>query len=206
MPTKSRTTKQPDYWKKPAKIKARAVNCQHYRSISKESSIPKEKEYWTLCHKQPDEDGCEIVQLCKMGLITKNQFHGVDRSKELIDENKGFHPDANWYHGEWINVINNKPFNPAMVYLDLTNFTDGKNALDTVSQTMYLCPKNTVLVVNAMLHDSRSSRRFDPTTLIKGLSRTVSSFELQRWVSRIENYIYKPAYTEMITYIFHKVK
>ena len=90
------------------KIQAREKNLEIYRKLTGLDSLPSDKTYWTLSHKQGNEDGEEIVQLEKNGFLTKNQFHGVDREKDIIEQNKIYHPNANWHHGNWIKVIKNQ--------------------------------------------------------------------------------------------------
>ena len=196
---------QPIYHKSPFKINARKENVDSYCRISGNNSIPTEREYWTLCNWQPDDDGSEIMQLKKLGFLKKKQFHGVDIDKEIIEQNKIWHPDANWHCGDWLEVIGYNDFNPAMVYLDTTGFVDHSIVIRTAVGTMLLCPKKTLLIVNAMLNDPRSSRKFDPSKLIGEIGRKVPSSELKKWDQSIENYDYSSTgKTDLISYMFYK--
>ena len=200
---------QPDYWDLEPKIKAREENVSIYRRLTRNVSIPLDRGYWTLANIQrPDKDGTEIVHLCKMGFIVKNQFFGVDWDVDKIQQNRLWHPEANWYVGEWLEVIREQDnFNPSMVYLDTTNFADHLPAAKIVASTMYLCQPNTVLFANVMLNDPRSHQKFDPAGLMRHLEKSVASKELSKWQSNIENYVYNGSgKTNMITYALHKIR
>ncbi len=196
---------QPDYYKCIYKAAARQTNVEAYRRLSGRKRIPKNRSYWTLCNKQPRDDGSEIVQMQKEGLLTKSQFHGVDRDSEIIEQNKVWHPTANWHVGEWTEVIENCEFEPALIYLDTTNFADHWTATDTVVRTMMLCPPHTVLLANLLLNDPYSSKRFDPDKIIEHLGSHVPSMEIRRWSNVVESFIYSTTgKTYLITYILHK--
>lgn len=88
------------YWTSQTKIKARLENVRSYRRLTDNHSIPKGKTYWTLCSLQPpNEEGCELNQLVKEGLITREQFFGVDFKKDVIKKNKKWHLNSTWYCG-----------------------------------------------------------------------------------------------------------
>jgi hypothetical protein len=106
----------PKYSLLDVKISARKEMVDMFRDITNQHSV---KEYWTLCNEQPDIPNSEINQMLELRIIkSKDQFHGVDFSKEIISENKKIHPEANWYCGDWENVIVENEFNPSLVYLD----------------------------------------------------------------------------------------
>ena len=196
---------QPDYFKCETKINARMENVNIYRKLTGNYSIPKDRTYWTLCNKQPDIEGSEIVQMIASGLIEKRQFHGVDNNEDIIKQNRIWHPDANWYFGDWIEVIEKEDFNPSLIYLDTTSFADYKIASNMTVRTMLICQPQTVLLVNAMLNDPRSSRKFDPAGLIRNLERQVPTLELRMWNKEINNYSYSTTgKTGLVTYVFKK--
>lgn len=199
---------QPHYWELPAKLAAREENAAVYRRLTGNHSIPKDKGYWTLCNEQPLKKGAEIVQLCDIGLISKNQFFGVDWDEKIIAENKLAHPIANWFCGDWIKVIRDcDDFNPAFVYLDSTKFADHVAAANLVASTMHFCGGDTVLLANMMLNDPRSRKRFDYRPFVHHLSNIVGPIELGKWSPNVECYCYNGSgKTEMITYILHKLE
>lgn len=197
---------QPDYSNLLSKIAAREENVAIYRRLTGNYSIPSDRGYWTLCDEQPNEPGSEVVQLCSLGLISKSQFFGVDWDKDKIAKNKVVHPEANWYYGEWREVIREQDnFNPALVYLDTTSFADHLPSAKLIASTMYLCSANTVVLFNVMLNDPRSKAKFDPTGQMRLLQRFVGPLELRKWVQEIENYTYSgTGKTNMITYVLYK--
>jgi len=182
---------QPNYSACPYKIKARERNIKEYRRITKQDTIPEGRGYWTLCNKQPpagDDEKSEIIQLIDAGLLTKKQFHGVDRDEEIINQNRIWHPDANWYTGEWLDVIESKEFNPAMIYLDMTSFADHWVATELVTRTMMICPSNTLLAANVMLNDPRSRRKFHSQQLLENISREIPERVLRKWLPDINEH------------------
>lgn len=196
---------QPRYHEIEYKQKARAENVKIFRRVTGLDRIPEGKEYWTLCHLQTHDEGAEIVQLKGMGFLGKTQFHGVDTDVELIRRNTQYHPSAHWYHGEWTDVIDHNVFNPSMVYLDTTCFSGHRRSIDLTARTMMRCPDGTVLFVNTMLNDPRSSRRFNSSRLLDMLHRKVPPSELTKWEPMVENYEYSTTgKTDFVTHVFYK--
>lgn len=190
------------------KRKARARNMRIFRRLTGLKSIPKSSEYWTLCASQPPKDGkstSEIVQLSKDGFLSPGQFHGVDREKSLIQQNKKWHPKAHWYAGEWSDVIRDNDFNPAMIYLDTISFINTDSTAKLAAFTMPLCPQGTVMIVNAMMNDPRSRRRFDHRDIIALMCKHMGSFELDKWKKAVECFDYNATgYTNMMSLILFK--
>lgn len=200
---------QPHYWELESKIKARACNIAAYRELTGNQALPQNKGYWTLCNEQPpDSEGTEIIQLVSSGLIATNQFFGVDNDKSIISKNEVWHPEAKWFFGDWLEVIkkNISLFDPGLIYLDATNMLGkGRTAHKLVKETMYLCPFDTVLAVNFMLNDPRSSIKFNEDILLKEIVQNVGPIELAKWSKKVINYSYNATgKTEMMTYILYK--
>jgi len=167
-------------------------------------SIPNDKQYWTLCHNQPNKQGSEINQLVRLGLINKRQFHGVDKSKSIISQNKKIHPDAFWHWGEWIDVIKNNPkFNPALIYLDTMYVTTKGPALTITMQTLGVCPAHTMVAVNVMLTNPHSGESFDDQEFPKNIRELLTPEANKSWHEYKGFYIYSSTKrTFMGTYIF----
>lgn len=199
---------EPQYHDLAVKKKARARNIKTFRQVTGLKSIPKSHEYWCLCALQPPKNGnvtSEIAQLTDDDFLVTQQFHGVDRSPEIIQQNEKWHPKAHWYAGEWSDVIRDNDFNPAMIYLDTTSFIDTANTADLVANTMPLCPSNTVMIVNAMINDPRSRKRFDYRQLVELISKRMGSLELNKWKPRIRCFDYNATgYTDMMSLVFIK--
>jgi len=198
---------QPIYEKSVFKINARQENIKLFREITGRQCIPKGRTYWTLCNRQTVSPGSEISQLLDAGLLTTGQFHGVDRDEDIIERNKQWHPKAHWHHGDWIEFIEScgNKFNPAFIYLDTTSFADHYPAENMTARTMLLCPRNTLLLVNVMLNDPRSSRQFDINKLIDKINCKIPPMELQNWDRSVKNYSYSATgKTTMNTYVLYK--
>lgn len=190
------------------KKKARARNVKVFQRLTGLQTIPESSEYWTLCASQPPKDGkssSEIVQLIKSNFLVPDQFHGVDRNKGLIQQNKKWHPKAHWHDGEWSDVIRDHDFNPAMVYLDTISFINTSGTADLVANTMPLCPPNTVMIVNAMMNDPRSRKRFNYKDLVELICKRAGSFELNKWRRKVECFDYNATgYTNMMSLVLFK--
>jgi hypothetical protein len=196
---------QPVYSDLARKIEARARNIAAYRHLTGNQEIPPDREYWTLCNLQPDTHGSEIVQLEYEGLLQKHQFHGVDNNASYIEQNRLWHPDANWHEGDWLSVIQSVHFNPSMIYLDTTGLADSDSIIRLAKNTMLRCPSQTVVVINSMLTDPYSGRRIDRNALNDGISRLMSRSSYVLWDKQIRRFIYNATgKTDMLSCIFYK--
>lgn len=198
---------QPNYSLSPRKRNARALNIEQYREYTGLSSIPHDRSYLTLCNKQPDNEGSEITQVLESGLIrSKSQFIGIDIDADIIQENNMLHPEANWYHGDFLSVLEENEFNPAMIYLDTTGFCDHYPATRLVVGTMFLCPPDCMLFANVMLNNPRSSAsRLNDKKLLENIGRMVPPSVLSRWQLKIPSYRYSvTGRTDMKTFILYK--
>lgn len=97
-----------------------------YRNTFNRDSIPDDRQYWTLCNFQADEQGnipeaSEVGQLTDSGLIKMNQVYGVDFYQNIIDHNKTHIPEANWFCGELYEKITEHIdiFHPSIINIDL---------------------------------------------------------------------------------------
>ena len=183
-----------------------------YRRITGTYSIPKEKQYWTLCAYQPDEEGAEINQMVKEGLLTKKQFHGVDSTKVCIKCNKKCHPGAKWIHGKWNEAIKYcKNYNPALIYLDTIYMAGHSNAikiaLDTIKSP---CQTGTILVINVILTDYHRGIQWPIKVFMNNLNQAMSPLQRECWkFYPVENskkacYTYQSSMAKMGTYILVK--
>jgi alpha-L-fucosidase len=197
---------QPVYHEKPKKIEARKQLVQAYRDITGNQSIPLDRNYWTLCNRQPNSEGAEIVQLVNMGFLKKDQFCGVDYDvyeEGVIEKNRQDHPEAHWFKGDWLEMIseNYDQFKPSLVYFDYTRAVITPASHLYVARTMNFCPDETVVAANVMISDGRSNRKFDPQSFLGYLMpylRKPSS-----WGVYDHFYTYKASKTEMATYFFY---
>lgn len=85
------------------------------------NGLDSDLQYWTTCG-NCTKPGTEFDQVISSGLVRPNQFHGVDYRKEVIEENKKLNINANFYYGDFFNVIieasNNRNFHPGIVHFD----------------------------------------------------------------------------------------
>lgn len=197
---------QPVYYTKIPKIEARKQVVGVYRKITGNQSIPDDRNYWTLCNWQPDVEGAEIVQLKKMGLLVDEQFFGIDndiKEEGIIEHNKKCHPRANWFKGDWLEVIDEhyEKFKPSLVFFDYTRSVVVVSSHIIVARTMNMCPPGTMVAANLMLSDGHSKRKFDPNTLIENLG---SHLRYSDWQVLDRYYSYRSSQTDMATFIFYK--
>lgn len=109
----------PNYHKSEKKELAREDTIINmYRKLLGRKSLPKNKEYWTLCA-DCTQGNNEFSQVIKYRLIEPNQFCGVDSSQKIIKGNKKEHPESKWFAGDLYNVLGeNVDFNPGIVNYD----------------------------------------------------------------------------------------
>ena len=192
------------------KVQARKGLSLFYQKETKTKSIPEKKQYWTLCNIQSTSSKSEINQLSSMGLFKKSQFHGVDRSEEIIQENIINHPEAHWYHGEWDSVIrgNSRTFDPAVIYLDLTSMAKTEAVLRTVNATMNLCDVDTFIFINVMLNNPRDPKiHFHDDDFLNGFYASTFIEFNKNWHFFDKALHYNATgLTNMVTYPFRKIK
>jgi len=149
-------------WNCPKKIEAREQSIiLSYREFFNRQSIPKDKQYWTMCGSYDDHKGSpikgEFHQLEKAGLISSNQFHAVDINLTIIEQNKKHYPKLNWYQGDFLKKMKNQcisgSFNPAIVNCDNVRLI-GQGVPYLVSLLMFLehNSDNVMVVSNLMLN------------------------------------------------------
>ena len=195
----------PDYSASGFKVMARAENVRIYRDVTGLGRIPVGKTYWTLCNLQPPDAGSEIVQLEKLGFLSKSQFVGVDSDASVIDRNRRWHPSAAWKAMDWVEAVHGTDFDPAAVYLDTTSFADHDNAARLLTATLLRSGNGTVVFANVMLNDPRSRKRFKADALIAALGTEIPPGELRKWCREVVNYEYSmTGKTDMGTCVFVK--
>ena len=92
-----------------------------------------------------------------------------------------------------------------MIYLDTISFINTSLTANLVANTMPLCPNNTVMIVNAMMNDPRSRKRFDYRDLVELICKRAGSFELKKWKRDVECFDYNATgYTNMMSLVLFK--
>ena len=151
-----------------------------YREIMGHNSLPPDKQYWTLCGKHTSPY-CELPHALADGIITPNQFHGVDRVKDIITHNRKIYPEANWYEGEFDRVIDQVDgFTPGLVNLDTVHMTEKASIL--AAQVLFvlvsLGASDCLLAVNHLLNNPREHNdRCQPPDYFTDRMNNISAFQ-----------------------------
>lgn len=194
-------------------------------------NIPKNNQYWTMCGPHAKngvfQSGSELGQLTKSGIISEDQFYGVDIQKEIIDQNNAAKPKANWIHGDFqeviSNYIENKNFSPAIVNADFISMKE--YGVQETSEIMELLEendsRNVMLISNIMFNNPHQHGVFDKEDekeISKAIDSVVSEFENRKffrsvwstgnWDTHPECFVYngtgKKSRTVMGTFIFFR--
>lgn len=97
-------------------------------------SLPKDKQYWTMCGQCATPDGnplsgSEFSQLVKAELILPEQFVGVELEANIHKLNVKAYPDLNFINNDFysamVNAESRGEFNPGIVNADLPRTPDG---------------------------------------------------------------------------------
>jgi hypothetical protein len=161
----------------PKKLKARQETIiKMYRKYFSDS-LPEEKQYWTMCATHTDGDGqllmgSELDQMLRDGLITINQFHGVDIDLSIIDNNSKFLPQAHWYLGDFYNTMvkNINDFNPGIVNCDHLKMPQSGGAAYVSKCLAWLSGQNGLMFIsNLILTPPRHNASCSPDEYIAEL-------------------------------------
>jgi hypothetical protein len=205
-------SKQPAYYRKPEKIKAREAVIKVYRELSGHQRIPQGYQYWTLCNRQPSHPDSEINQLARKAFLTKEQFYGVDydlNNEGIIEKNCLDHPEANFFHGDWLEVIGTACeedwFRPSLVYFDYTFTVANSKTANYFSDTLNMCrEKNVVVAANVMISSGHSNKKYNATDFGNDVWNKI--YEKSHWKRFELAYQYRASFTDMRTYWFHRIK
>lgn len=151
-----------DFNKYSNKIQARQDTIiDMYRKLFKQCSIPKDKDYITLCAKQVEgnklENGSELKQLLDSKLISSKQFYGVDTDEPTIKMNKII-KNAKWICSDLLSFLmdNINELNPAIINIDSV-FCSKKKITDLLSDVMLLLyennKRNCMIVANFIINN-----------------------------------------------------
>ena len=189
-------------------------------------TLPKNKQYWTMCSMQTDEhgifqQGSELGQVLASNLIQENQFYGVDLNSAYIENNRKAKPDANWFcndfYKEMYDWAANGKWNPGIIYADLISLKDkAKNRLTEIIELINACGiMDVMLVLNFMANNPHSREQVSiddcgriHEEFIVGLNADIGFTKnwIEGWNFSDEYYIYsgtgKKSNTKMITDIF----
>jgi len=124
-------------------------------------SIPADRQYWTLCAENYDEDfnlldSCELHQMLSLGLLkSADQFHGVDRNETIIAGNRRAVPEAHWHCEDLYQAMVNASvagnFRPAVVNYDSLDMPESACAYLPRLMSLLSDHSSVVLVANIIL-------------------------------------------------------
>lgn len=118
-----------------------------YHQLYNRRVLPRNKQYWTLSALCSDAkgnylQGCELHHMIKSGLISPEQFHGVDNDPKIVNKNKHLQL-SNWYCGDFFNVLSQaKDFNPAIINYDSTSCPELASV--TLADILALCTNQNI--------------------------------------------------------------
>lgn len=140
-----------DIWSKSDnKYEARQRVIQpEYKELTGRNKLPSTQQYWALCGRQKRYRRSELTQLVDIGLITLDQYHGIDNDREVIKRNRRSFPEAHFYHGDWKRIIAEQKPNPGIIHLDTTSMP--YNASKLFTATLLEIKKGFILYVNVVL-------------------------------------------------------
>ena len=188
-----------------------------YRKIYNRQSIPQDKQYWTMCGDLSDKNGninqdSEYSQIIREGLITPNQFRGVEIDKDIYNNNVNVLPNVDFYNDDFSKTLNREAyqhqFNPAIVNADLINMPEvGAKKISEIIAILSVTPGEIMLVCNVCI--KLRHRRFSIDDFLINLLKDnrFNNFK-HHWNFNNECYKYagnrEHSRTSMGSYIFWK--
>ena len=142
-------------------------------------ALPVGKQYWTMCATHTDTEGnllpgSELHQMIEVGIITPDQFHGVDIDADIIAANTVGIPGANWHLGDFhrtmIAAKNEGEFDPGVVNCDHLRMP-GSGGAEYVSRCLaFLSDQSDLIFVsNLILNPPRNNSLCTPEEYLEEL-------------------------------------
>lgn len=218
----------PKFYGCPVKKQARQDTIINiYRELF-HNSLPKDKQYWTMCSMQTDDkanfqEGSELGQMLSSGLLKEEQFYGVDIVEPYIINNRKAKPNAHWFCKDFLTQmkIAHKEgwYNPAIIFADLLHM---KSRASLVASEILLFLesrniKDVMLVTNIMLTNPHARIQIKESEAIEEANSIVGEFYQWKefrmawregvWKDYPEYYLYKGtgtrSATRLATFIFY---
>jgi hypothetical protein len=182
-------------WGHPNKISYRQRNIidQYCRFLG--NSVPPDFQYWTLCGAN-HKPGAEFDQITNSGLVKASQFHGVDNDPLIIQQNSEYHPSANWYCGDFVDVLHRQAhWKPAIIHVDTINMTRrasnlAKGVIYRIEECSFDWP--VMIVFNYILKRAIHEIRDDPMDFVAAIAAASN----KPWQPIPEIYVYKSVASE----------
>jgi len=141
-------------------------------------SVPHGLQYWTLCGLSVKDGklvpGCELDHMVSVGLITPDQFYGVEVQKSIYDQNRQI-DGPNWFLNKMNQEVTNHNvdgnFKPAIVNFDMINYPN--NCATEFSALMLVISrlKHPVMLVGNFVLKAWLHERKDPDFIIDELNK-----------------------------------
>jgi len=154
-------------------------------------SVPKGFQYWTLCGLCAKDgklaQGCELDHVTKEGLITSDQFYGVEIQSSIHEQNKVI-KGPHWFHNrinqEIINHKTAKDFKPAIVNFDMISYPN--NCANEFGSMMLILSrlKHPVMLIGNFVLKAWVHERKDSDFIIEQLNKTPqvsAALEIADW-------------------------
>jgi len=186
-------------WGCPKKLKARKDTIIDMYRKHFYDKLPKEKQHWTMCGQCSTEDnqiatGCELDQLTKEGLITPNQFYGVETQKEIAMSNSLLETEANFINNDFYKAMveadNDDNFNPAIVNADMISMP--KSAAEYLSKIIAFLTErvNDIMLVCNLVLRCRC-KHVGGSDIIKALNELPRfTMNIKHWEMELKYYQY----------------
>lgn len=214
---------QSQVWSGNKKIIARQETIiNQYRKIYNRQSIPQDKQYWTMCGNLSDNNNhlnqdSEYAQIIREGLISPEQFRGVEIDEIIYKRNKQVLPDVIIYKDDFLHTLNQQAnqnkFHPAIINADLINMPEiGAIYISKILALLSHIPDEIMLVANLILDSpyiSSNKKHQDINRFLVNLNEQ-PRFNRYKHHWNFDNECYKYAgnrehsRTNMGSYIFYK--
>jgi hypothetical protein len=148
-------------WSCPKKQKARWETIVSQYRANFGQSLPPDRQYWTICGQctTPTGEplhGCEIWQTLENGLITSDQFRGVEIDEKIHKLNAEAFPEINWYNNDFYRSMvlakSKNEFKPGIVNIDLPKTPDGgASYISKIMAFLSNCEEDMLVVANVII-------------------------------------------------------
>lgn len=142
--------------------------------------LPEGKGYWSICCEVLDNPLSELNQLVNSGLMTPQQYHGVDYDEGFIEGNATRHPDANFFAGAFAHTIVSEPefSNATLIYFDTTKTITNElpRLIDILTIVVARDIKDVLIVFNVCL--SHRGINYTMEEVLKAVESNVSMRKL----------------------------
>ena len=169
-------------WGRPEKraVRESAIVGMYSRAFGVDS-IPRGRQYWTMCGQCVDKAGklifgCEYDHLRRLRFFRPSQFFGVEGNRRIARLNEKADKRANWVRGEFVDVMqkhaSNAVYKPAVVNYDSLHFADtnAREGLPRVLELIQVMGIKDVMVIHCGVLDYAHARVEPPERLVDAIT------------------------------------